>query len=86
MESKMIFENTWYYTRDHLLLTFFLLFITIAINYFMTISICPIAPGYPILIGTLGGLIGLILAFTITPESKTTNDINNAIAFVLQSL
>lgn len=82
----MLFENTWYYTRDHLLLTFFLLFVTIAINYFMTISICPVAPGYPILIGTIGGLIGLILAYTFTPESEVTSDINNALQFVFKSL
>ena len=82
----MIFENTWHYTRDHLLLTFFLLFITISINYFMTVSICPVAPGYPVVIGTVGTLVGIILAYSLTPESETNNEINDALQFIFKNL
>jgi hypothetical protein len=58
----MWFQSSIEYAYHHRLSTILLFLIFVLVNAYMTIAVPMTASGYPIFVGTFGGIIGYILA------------------------
>lgn len=73
----MWFANTIAYTTNNLWQTVILFLLIVALNYYITITTGPSAPGFGFVVGTLGTIVGVICGVVQIGEQK--NDAFNAI-------
>ena len=81
-----MFDNTIKYSRDHIWITLISFVILFVFNVYITAGVAPEAPGFGIIIGTLGGVAGVLVGLAIAPVTETSKSFGASMGDILGKL
>lgn len=82
----MIFQNSIDFAKANVVSTILLLLFMIVINTYMTAVITSEAPGFPIIIGILGGSIGVVAGVYLSPPKNVALQFGSSVNNLLDLL
>lgn len=82
----MIFQNSIDFAKTNVVSTILLLLFMIVINTYMTAVITSEAPGFPIVIGLLGGTIGVVIGILLSPPKNAALQLGSSVNNLLDLL